>query len=382
MLGWQAGNKKTEEVAIIAITISTHNGSAVSLEHNRRNKKMVENENRKWAKKHPGELRIDPNGDYEIWQDEDIKDAYNQLFGNSIKEYNEKQLSQGKKDRGIKNYLSLIKSKEGTSKNSKHPIYEIIYQVGAKDSPVPDEIAKCILKEMADGFKERNPSLHVLGCYYHGDEVGGVHVHLSYIPVARDCKKGPSIQNSLSSALRQQGITATAYYDTEQIVWERKENKVLEDICVRYGYEVIHPERGKKQEHLSVEEYKTKKEIEKIQKNLEEIKKLPLNKVLINKGRLLQLEELEKEYFSVKDKITSASREVEIAKDTIKKYSTMYSQYVEMKNNIENEINKLANKKVEALQSEAISFIKKNGMQEAFEKWHTRESVVYLKNMK
>ena len=47
------------------VTISTHNGSQVSRQHNLRNPKVIVKED-----------HIDPNGHFEVWRDEDPKSAY------------------------------------------------------------------------------------------------------------------------------------------------------------------------------------------------------------------------------------------------------------------------------------------------------------------
>ena len=52
----------------MVVTIATHNGSAVSREHNIRNRRVT----------NPQE-HIDQNGKYEIWHDEKIREAYDYL---------------------------------------------------------------------------------------------------------------------------------------------------------------------------------------------------------------------------------------------------------------------------------------------------------------
>ena len=286
----------------MAITISTNNGTRISLAHNRRDRQMIEQENAKWAEKHPNELRIDPNGHWEEWKNEGLKKTYEKLFADSVVAYNEKQLKAGKKSRVISDYLGELRAKGGSSKNAKHPLYEIIYQAGSKEHPVEEAVGRQILRELYEGFAERNPHLYVLTAHYHADEAGSGygktagHLHLTYIPVATGCKRGPETQNSLSSALRQQGIEATAYSKTEQMEWERRENAALEALCRKYGYEVVHPQAGTKQEHLSVEEFKLKKEIEAAEERLEQVAALPLGKALVSKGRLEEIEKTEAEY--------------------------------------------------------------------------------------
>ena len=59
----------------------------------------------------PGELRIDPDGHHEVWKHEPLSEVYEYLFGESVREYNEKQIKHGTPDRCIPNYLNYIKAK-------------------------------------------------------------------------------------------------------------------------------------------------------------------------------------------------------------------------------------------------------------------------------
>lgn len=63
-----------------AYTVSVQHGSKVAQPHNVRNPKYVLKEE-----------HIDPNGIYEIWHHENIKEAYHRIFDKAVKEYNEKQ---------------------------------------------------------------------------------------------------------------------------------------------------------------------------------------------------------------------------------------------------------------------------------------------------
>ena len=253
------------------ITISTNNGSAISILHNIRAPEFIERENEKWAQKHPGELRIDLNKEHIIYKYVPVKEAYHQLFDEAVKEYNSLQTAKGHPERIINDYYSHIKSKEGTSKRSKHVMYEMIYTVGSMQNPVPEDEAKAILEEMINGFEKRNPQLFVTCCVGHFDEMGQGHVHLDYIPVAYGCSKGPRVQVSLKQSLKEMGIEGTGWSDTAQMRWIRRENDALETICNKYGYDVIHPLRGTKAEHLSVEEYRLTKMIEEKQELLNEM---------------------------------------------------------------------------------------------------------------
>ena len=167
----------------MAITISTHLGTTVSLAHNRRDKEFIEKENQNWAKRHHGEQRIDPNGYNEFWISRDLKESYDLLFSKAVEEFNAKQIAQRHPNRVIKNYLAHIQASENKRKNSQHVLYELIYTVGSMQNPVEEETARSILRQVAADFEKRNPNLYVVFSGMHASEKGATHVHISFIPV-------------------------------------------------------------------------------------------------------------------------------------------------------------------------------------------------------
>jgi Skp family chaperone for outer membrane proteins len=224
-------------------TISTHNGHNVKWGHNRRDRRITDKE-----------PHIDPTKPHFEWIDQKVEKAYQDIFGATIKAYNDRQTRQ---DRKILDYYSRIQNDP-----KKHPVYEMIVGVypglKADGSHELSEIQiRHLLKEYVDGWQARNPNLALIGAYYHADERGKEpHVHLDYIPVARGYAKGPSIQNGLDRALNQQGLI-TKGKNTAQIQWEARENQVFEDLVrSRTGLEVIHPQRtGVKKKHLAKLDY-------------------------------------------------------------------------------------------------------------------------------
>lgn len=350
-------------------TISTHFGSTVSLEHNRRDEKMIRMENEKWAKKYPGEVRIRPDGEYEILKDEgSLNEVYHTLFDDAVQDWNERQLKKGNKDRCINNYYSEIKAKDGKSEMARHSIYELIVMVGSRDAPLEKEMAVLILKEYYKDFEKRNPNLHVVMSALHLDE-GTPHLHISIVPVAYNMSRGMHTQNSIKNALKQQGFIGDKKYDNVEMQWEKSENKLLEEICNSYGLEVNHYMAGKKTEHLSDEEYKLQKKIEKLQQELEEKKELPLGKTLVKKARLEELENTEKLYREKLPEIEQAKRDIHAAKAVMQSYSQIYTQLQKDKENFEEKVNQAANEKVKLLKDKALDFIRSIGLWDKFLSW-------------
>lgn len=102
-----------------------------------------------------------------------IREAYDQLFGEAIAEYNAKQK---RKDRQVTDYLKDIKN----SGNGEKQFYEIVVQIGKKDDTgvldvegnlsVDAKAASEILDEYARSFQERNPNLYLFNAVLHMDE--------------------------------------------------------------------------------------------------------------------------------------------------------------------------------------------------------------------
>lgn len=231
-------------------TISTHNGSSARREHNIRLESVVSKE------KH-----IDPNGHYEIWHDEKPQIAYERIFSDALNKYNERQ---SRPDRKIKNYYRHICHDE-----KKNPVYEMIIGVYGKKGEVSEETGKEIMRQFVATWAERNPNLEMIGAYYHADEEGQPHVHIDYIPVARNCSRGLETQNGLRKALEQQGFWTSSEKKTAQIAWQKRENVALEDICRSFGIEVEHPQAGKGIRHLDTDIYKANKKLDDLRGQIE-----------------------------------------------------------------------------------------------------------------
>lgn len=236
------------------VTISTHNGSQVSRQHNLRNPKVIVKED-----------HIDPNGHFEVWKDEDPKVAYERLFGEAVRVYNEKQM---REERKIADYYRQI-----CHDKKKHPVYELIigiYGKKADGTPICSKNdGRRILRAFVEDWERRNPSLKICGVYYHCDESVGIngsqvgHVHIDYIPVGEGFSRGLATQSSLSRALEQQGFISQGVNNTAQIQWEARENQFLSTLCAHAGYEVIHGRDGK--EHLDTATYKKTKELQELE---------------------------------------------------------------------------------------------------------------------
>lgn len=160
-------------------------------------------------------------------------DAFELLFGDTVREYNEHQ---SRPERRIKNYLEkLLESEEkqnqtirekraqGASfkelakhKKCVHPSYQMIVAIGnMQENPEfmssggeLSDVAKAILIEYMNGFQERNPNAFLYHGATHGDEQGVWHQHMSIIWYADGFSKGMKRQVSQKKALEQMGFVS------------------------------------------------------------------------------------------------------------------------------------------------------------------------------
>ena len=193
----------------------------------------------------------------EYYVQQPIKEAYQQIFGPAIAEYNAKQK---RKDRQVTDYLTDIRN----SGNKEKQFYEIVVQIGRmEDTGVLDangelsvaaKEAREILEEYARNFQERNPNLYLFNAVLHMDEATP-HLHLDYIPVAHGYKTKMHTRNSLTKALQEMGIEpAVSKNDTETMHWQQREREYLMEMCRERGLEV--EIIGEKRDNYTIPEYK------------------------------------------------------------------------------------------------------------------------------
>ena len=225
-------------------TISIHNGRNWSRGHNVRDEKFIKNQTNIDRTLTPNNMTI---------CDVPIKQAYEDIFGTAVEEYNARQK---RSDRRIDDYYQKIKKDK-----RKSPAYECIVQIGNReDTGINDAAARQALISYATDWSRRNPNLKLIGAYLHCDEPDGtVHLHIDYIPVAH-CTRGMSLQNSLDRALQEQGFTTENIHNTAQIKWQDREREALCGICRSLNIDVQRNQGiGEGREYLSPQEYKQAK---------------------------------------------------------------------------------------------------------------------------
>lgn len=184
--------------------------------------------------------------------DRDIRQVYQEIFGDALEQYNSKQK---RADRKIEDYYDHIQK----SKNGEKLFYEDVVQWGKKEDfqkPETRERAKEALVKYVEGFEERNPNLKLIGAYIHMDEASP-HLHLDYVPVAHGYSRGLSTRNSLDRAMKEMGFAPEneSRKNNATKLWKESERSYFGEICRNMGLEV-EMERQSTRKNLSVEEYK------------------------------------------------------------------------------------------------------------------------------
>lgn len=195
-----------------------------------------------------------------VFYHKDLADAYEDIFGEYVAEYN---AHQKRKDRKITNYLEKIK----TSGNGEKPFYEDILQWGRMEDFKSEENrqkAKKALLEYCASFEKRNPKLRLLGAYIHMDEASP-HLHLDYIPVADGFKTGMKVRNSLDRAMKQMGFEpkgAEGKGNNATMLWKDHERAYFGTLCEKQGLVVEAEEKGRGVNLMPKEYKEMKKELE------------------------------------------------------------------------------------------------------------------------
>lgn len=264
-----------------------------------------------------------------IFKKQDIHDAYQELFGKALEEYNAKQK---RKDRRIMNYYEHIR----TSKQEKL-FYEVIFQIGdMKDTSVgtPEgDRAAVILSEFYNKFVEENQHIYVFNAVIHMDEATP-HLHIDFIPVATGNKRGLSTKNSLSKALEQQGFKSEGKLNTCTKLWIDNEKQRLAECMAEHGIE--HEIKGIKRGNLSTEEFKLQQRMEEVAALEEQIiakteqlsnldseidnKQSELDKLSVKENKIKDLDKIKTENVMFSDKIKLKRDDYYTLLNTSKKY--------------------------------------------------------------
>lgn len=258
-------------------TTTVHwNTGEVSEKHNQRDEQLC---------KHESHIDLygerDESSHHEVIVRNDLRDVYEDVFGEALAEYNAKQT---RKDRqmDIDQYMQSIKDdtrgkrqtkkvngksvvNEDAKRQGKQLSYEVTIKVGntyrrkdengrtmydenghhIRDEELPNAISGFSEAKYAETFQERNPNFRVVNIDLHDDEgfynAKGVweksppHLHIEFVPVAHGFKQGMSVQNSMNKAMKEMGFEGSDCYSA----WAKREQEYLNE-CVYKTYDMFY----------------------------------------------------------------------------------------------------------------------------------------------
>ena len=206
----------------------THSDNKINVKHNNR-----DFEEREWGHTTNSHIKRDLSKYNTSFIKQDIKEAYQEAFGEALAEYNEKQKRKYLKIpdyyeyiKGLNDQHKTKKSKGGKATTKYNLQDEIIITIGNKDywddihyrtiSSINDkeeaerifiEYKKKqsdeIFKEFLKDFQAKHKHLHVFNAVAHYDEAGAPHMHLTFFGKAEGLKKGLRLQPRTTRAVAQ-----------------------------------------------------------------------------------------------------------------------------------------------------------------------------------
>lgn len=194
-----------------------------------------------------------------VLKDMSLLEAYQEAFGAAIEAYN----------KTARKYLRLTPKKYldkiiagADKKNNPKPCLELILQVGDKDTAgfiaAPENAAKAkdILVDFSQQLiRQTQGHMIILGVYVHMDE-STPHVHIDFIPLAHNYKKGLQVRNSLDKCLREMGYTSKNKKINATTAWQFDLRDQLVEICKKHGLEASWSKHDVAEEHLTVAQHK------------------------------------------------------------------------------------------------------------------------------
>ena len=343
---------------------------------------------------------------------EDLKTAYEKLFGDAVSRYN---AHQKRSDRKISDYFEHLFGRKPTASvitgtNKQKSFYEDLVQIGTKDDTgvgsADAETAVECLTEYMNGFQKRNPNFYVFNAVLHMDEATP-HLHIDYIPVGH-FDKGLDTRNAMAKALKEMNFGGGKDAINK---WRKSEWQVLHDICSAHGVQISEPQKSRGYSY-TVEEYKahqdqihalesekeqvyselteTRGELEKVSQKkakLIEVESIPVKKSVFGKKVTLSQEDYDNLFLLAEKQVASSKSAKKLKSENVEllqQVETMQAEIQKLSSELE-EHRKPATlsrekfrqesqkrSELEQLQSKyrkAMEFIQNSGLQSEYEQY-------------
>lgn len=247
----------------------------------------VEHNNREFVAGNIDPKRISENVTYVR---QDVREAYQELFGKAVELYNENQKQPCRRISDYYKHISESKREEA--------FYEIVVQFGdSKTAPCRSPNGKAAQKMLDDyvrSFKERNPNLYIFNAVIHMDEASP-HLHINFIPFyTQGRQKGLQVGVSMKAALVEQGFSPKSIKQNQLVAWEESERDVMEKILQRHGFS--RDDKGATYAHMDVEKFKKSQDEKKIMEALRKSQHVSSEDMAAENVRLLKSKLQQSEY--------------------------------------------------------------------------------------
>lgn len=237
---------------MIGLTFSVKmNKAATNIPHN--NRQLTEEEYKQPAHEH---IIREKSSDNIVIRQSTIQEAYKEVFGEAVEEYNAKQK---RKDRKIDDYyLHVYHSKTLDLQR------EMIIGLGNKEDweklgyEKKKEAGQLIKEVIEDFINDKKDHIHVYNAVVHLDEAGAPHAHINFIPLAHGYKNGLKTQPSWTKSLAQMGYPGKGRKPF--MAFRETEVERIGRIAKKYG---IERKLGETNPLPDVQTYKRVKDLEK-----------------------------------------------------------------------------------------------------------------------
>ena len=237
---------------MIGLTFSVKmNKAATNIPHN--NRTLTEEEYKQPAHEH---IIREKSSDNIVIRQSTIQEAYKEVFGEAVEEYNAKQK---RKDRQIKDYYKHVYHSKTLDLQR-----EMIIGLGNKEDweklgyEKKKEAGQLLREVIEDFIKDKKDHIHVYNAVVHLDEAGAPHAHINFIPLAHNYKNGLKTQPSWTKSLAQMGYPGKGRKPF--MAFRETEVERIGRIAEKYG---IERKLGETNPLPDVQTYKRVKDLEK-----------------------------------------------------------------------------------------------------------------------
>lgn len=225
--------------------------AATNIPHN--NRTLTEEEYKQPAHEH---IIREKSSDNIVIRQSTIQEAYKEVFGEAVEEYNAKQK---RKDRQIKDYYKHVYHSKTLDLQR-----EMILGLGNKEDweklgyEKKKEAGQLLREVIEDFIRDKKDHIHVYNAVVHLDEAGAPHAHINFIPLAHNYKNGLKTQPSWTKSLAQMGYPGKGRKPF--MAFRETEVERIGRIAEKYG---IERKLGETNPLPDVQTYKRVKDLEK-----------------------------------------------------------------------------------------------------------------------